>query len=306
MKVLILGLGSIAKKHVAALQSISDSFQIHALRSSKSANNYQSVIDLYSIEEAQTNTYDFAIVSNPTSEHEKGIELLKVLNCPLFIEKPLFHNLSIEKTVNDITRQGLYTYVACNLRFLDSLNYIKRFVVESDKKINEVNAYCGSYLPEWRKGTDFRKAYSTIPELGGGVHIDLIHEIDYLYWLFGSPSDVHRVFTHKSTLEIEAYDYANYCLEYPSFCASVILNYYRRDAKRCLEVVMEDETIEVDLLRNEVKSPDGKILFKSDQTILDTYKAQMEYFINQISTGKRDSFNTIMDAYHVLQICLEK
>ena len=170
--------------------------------------------------------------------------------------------------------------------------------------VNEVNVYCGSYLPDWRPGTDYRQCYSAIPELGGGVHIDLIHEIDYVYWLFGQPKRVHKVFTNKSSLGIRACDYANYLLEYPAFNVNIILNYYRRDGKRMCEIVTSEDTYTANLLDNTLSRAKGEILEQYPQRIIDTYTVQMRFFLSMLETGNFN-FNTVEDAYNVLKICLE-
>lgn len=303
MNVLIVGLGSIAQKHITALRAIDSLIQIYALRSSHLSEPIEGVMDVYSIEEVLMVSFDFAIISNPTSEHQKSILQIAKLEIPLFIEKPLFHQLSIHETVGEVERKGILTYVACNLRFLDALQYVKQCVDTSKFRINEVNVYCGSYLPDWRKGANYKKNYSAIPELGGGVHIDLIHEIDYLYWMFGTPLSSHKVFSNVSSLGIRAYDYANYCMTYPTFNVSVILNYYRRDACRSLELICENETINVNLLENTVHL-NNQLVFQSEKKIADTYREQLLYFICCVQERKK-TFNTITDAYKVLQICLE-
>ena len=304
MKVLIVVLVSIAKKHITALNSIDPTIEIFALRSSKYAETFDNISNLYSYDEIIKDSFDFIIISNPTSEHRQSIEALYSQNIPLFIEKPLYHSLAIEDLVAKIDRNKIITYIACNLRFLDSICYVNKYIKDKREKINEVNVYCGSYLPDWRKNCDYRNNYSAIPELGGGVHIDLIHELDYLYWMFGNPQKSHRIFSSKSSLEIKANDYANYCLEYPSFNASVVLNYFRRDAKRTMEIVFEDETLLVNLLTNSVHR-DNKVIYESSQRITDTYKKQMEYFIHCVNE-KKATFNTIKDAYNVLKIGLEQ
>lgn len=305
MKALIVGLGSIGKKHVDAIRSIDDTIELYALRSSNESKKYASIVNLYSMNEVNEYAFDFVIISNPTSEHRKSIQELSALKCPLFIEKPIYHFLSIEDEVKYITSNNIITYVACNIRFLESIKYLKRMIDEKKSSyINEVNVYCGTYLPEWRENPNFRKCYSAIPGLGGGVHIDLIHEIDYLYWIFGQPDFTHKIFSNKSSLNILSYDYANYCLEYPTFNANIILNYYRRDSKRFCEVVFDNESVIVDLLKNSVLNSNGEVLFSSTQKIIDTYKDQMMYFINRIKAQK-NTFNTISEAYNVLKICLE-
>src|SRR5690606_2075460 len=149
---------------------------------------------------------------------------------PMLIEKPLFDNLSRKDLVDQVIASGIITYVACNLRFLESIRFIKNEL--KLKRVNEVSIYCGSYLPDWRPGVDFKTVYSGNREMGGRVHIDLIHEIDYMFWFFSKPLSAKRYFSSKSSLKINSYDYANYLFEYSGFNVNVQLNYYRRDPKR--------------------------------------------------------------------------
>ena len=305
MNVLIIGLGSIGKKHVDVLKQLNQDIVIFALRSKKVADQYLDVINIYDSKLIPSIHIDFVIIANPTSEHKKTIEMIIEYDLPMFIEKPIDSTLDIKKNVIRIVDKGLQTYVACNLRFLDCIMFVKdKLNSKQTKKLNEVNVYCGSYLPNWRTNVDFRETYSTKIELGGGVHIDLIHELDYLYWLLGLPNEVNRKFKSQSSLLISSYDYANYVLDYDGFCTSVVLNYYRKDPKRNLELVFEDETWNVDLLKNQIVC-NNQLIFSSEQRICDTYKLQMEYFIKCLNS-RNDTFNTVSNAYDVLKICLEK
>ena len=303
MKILIIGLGSIATKHINAIRQIDRDAVIYALRSGMSAKIDPDIVNLYSFEEVRSFHFDFAIISNPTSEHKKTIDTVLALGCPLFIEKPLSNSVEMQDTLSKIEKLNLLTYVACNLRFLDVLQYVKKEVQSREKRINEVNIYCGSFLPDWRPGVDFRTSYSARSELGGGVHFDLIHEIDYTYWLFGKPEKVIKTLRNVSSLQIDAIDYANYCLEYGEFNASIILNYYRRDYKRTLEIVFDDSTWFVDLKLNNIMS-DGIEIFSSQQQINDTYMAQMECFYHLLQMQANTSNNSIFEAVEVLKICL--
>lgn len=303
MKVLIIGLGSIAKKHIAALKEIDSNIEIYALRSNKNAESFDNVVNIYDISE-NSKDFDFAIISNPTSLHASSITSILKLNIPLFIEKPVFESLEYDDLLNNISKIGLITYVACNLRFLDSLKFLHDYIQNNpNQRINEVNVYCGSYLPEWRPGTDYRKCYSAIPELGGGVHIDLIHDIDYVYWIFGKPIASNGICRNVSSLDIRAIDYANYQLIYPGFTASIILNYYRRDYKRKLEVVFENSTWTVDIKSNSIYNESGCLIFKGENSPIETYKTQLEYFINSITNGDKPE-NDVNTAYDILKICL--
>lgn len=306
MRVGIIGLGSIARKHITALRGLDSRVEIVALRHSHATSPASSeeagITDLYSLDELLACRPDFIIISNPTAQHYDTVVALAGSGVPLFIEKPLFADLS-----RPLPTIGSPTYIACNLRFLDSLRWVKKHL--AGRRVNEVNAYCGSYLPDWRptlKNEAWRTCYSANREMGGGVHIDLIHEIDYLYWLFGAPETVRKTFRNVSSLDISAWDYANYCFEYPTFAVSVVLNYYRRDYRRTLELVFEDATWQVDLAANTVTDlGTGTMLFESPQRFADTYPAQMEDFLHRLGTDSAEAFNTIDEAYDVLRICLE-
>ena len=305
MNILIVGLGSIAKKHIAAIRELAPETSIFALRSSKSSQDIDGIENLYSLEDINIR-FDFAIISNPTSKHAETINELIGLEIPLFIEKPLFGDLGHEDLREKVNSAGMLTYVACNLRFLESIRFLHDYIkAHPEKRVNEVNVYCGSYLPDWRPGTDYRKCYSAIPELGGGVNIDLIHDIDYIYWIFGRPEESISICRNVSSLGIRAVDYANYVLLYPGFTASIVLNYYRRDYKRTIEVVFENGTWLVDLKKNIITDEDSTVIFKGKNTPLDTYKSQMAYFLDLIHEGKRAE-NSINEAYEVLKICLKK
>jgi predicted dehydrogenase len=219
----------------------------------------------------------------------------------LFIEKPLAHIIQLDELMSKVEDKRVKTYVACNLRFLDCLNFVKEYINDNDKlNLNELNAYCGSYLPDWRPDQDYKNSYSADPDKGGGVHLDLIHELDYIYWFFGFPKQITRTLKSCSSLDIQSVDYANYILDYDTFQASVILNYFRKDAKRSLELVFDTVTLHVDLLTNTVSS-NNKLIFQSEQRGLDTYKVQLEYFMNNL---KKDTFNSVAEALEVLKICL--
>ena len=305
MKVLIIGLGSIALKHIKALQELYPSVVIYALRrKGEPSKGIKGVIEIFDMDEIAVDTLSFILISNPTSVHYDTIQKVIRYKKPLFIEKPLFGALSKEANdlVMEVGRQGIPTYVACNLRFLESIVKIKELLV--GRRVNEVNVYCGSYLPDWRPNVDFRKVYSANKEMGGGVHIDLIHELDYVYWLFGAPTRTQSFFNNKSSLNITAYDYANYLWEYDDFSVSVVLNYYRRDSKRTLEVLTEEGTFLVDLLKN-IISYNDKLVFQSSQLSLQTYTAQMQFFVEEI-LNKQTKFNTIVEGYKVLELCLQE
>jgi predicted dehydrogenase len=302
MKVLVVGLGSIGKKHVDAIRNIDADSEIYALRSSSNALELGGVINVYSWKEVPVDI-DFIIISNPSSCHKDAIIRGIKFNCPLFIEKPVLTNIGEALEIIDTLEIGSQlTYVACNLRFHPCLQFLQNYL-QSSLEINEVNIYCGSNLPDWRPGKDYRTSYSARTDLGGGVHLDLIHELDYCYWLFGKPEKSISLKRKVSHLEIDSFDFAAYHLNYENFSANVILNYYRKIPKRMIEICHSDGVIQADLLECTV-SNNGKIIFDdSNFTMTDTYNAQMKYFMQHISS-REPMMNDFAEAVEVLKIAV--
>ncbi len=131
--------------------------------------------------------FDLVDVCAPTSLHEKLVIDALDHGKHVFCEKPLA--LSVESAVriqNKVRESGKKFMVAQVIRFWPQ--YIKiRKMVESGEigEVKKVHAYRIAEIPKW--GNWFRK-----PEVGGGTLYDLhIHDLDYIYSLFGNPAEVY-------------------------------------------------------------------------------------------------------------------
>jgi predicted dehydrogenase len=303
MVVLIIGFGSIAKKHYEVLRKINPAIVVYALRSAKGAESISGITNIYSLQELTVQP-DFIIISSPTLNHYQDILNCLKFRCPLFIEKPVLASLEKSENLKDeLMKSGVITYVACVLRFHPCLDYIKQTIMKKEQ-VNEVNIYCGSYLPDWRPGKNFKELYSANKDQGGGVHLDLIHELDYSYWLFGKPEYWHSYSSSKSTLSINAEDSASYLLSYEKFNVNIVLNYFRKSPKRTLEIVSENYTWIADLINYKISDDTGKEVFvASGITIMDLYEKQMRYFIDHVKSGIRCE-NDFQTGLTILEICL--
>lgn len=305
MKVLFVGFGSIAKKHYQALKKLKPDAVIYALKSSDHPSEVSGIIDIFKWEDVPSDI-TFAIISNPTFKHIEVLTELVRRNISVFIEKPISETLDgLDEIERQIQKQKLITYVGCNLRFLPVLQYLKNVILSDGLQINEVSVYCGSYLPNWRPGKDYRTIYSSQKELGGGAHLDLFHELDYTCWLFGLPSDSFKILKNKSSLNISAVDFANYQFIYSNFVGSITLNYYRLDPKRTIEIVTSEGTFSVNLLLNTISNSKDEIVFVNENfTINDTYLTQMNYFLGVLE-GINPPMNTFSESLQILKICLD-
>jgi len=268
---------------------------------SKGSNLIESITNVFDWKDVPSNI-EFVIISNPSSEHYNTIWKACEMGVPLFIEKPALINL--EKTddlFGRISEFNISTYVAFNFRFHPAIQWLKNNL--DINSVLEVQSYCGSYLPSWRPTQDYRFNYSARAELGGGVHLDLTHEIDYITWIFGLPKSSFGSLSKISDLEISSIDSAHYWLSYENMNASITLNYYRRDPKRTIEIVTKDTTVFVDLLTSTITDASGTTLFKTDVPVLTTYTEQMKYFIDCIK-NKKPMMNSLEESIETLKICL--
>ena len=305
MNILIIGLGSVAKKHVLAIRQLQPDAVLYALRSGYDSENHDNIYNIYSLNEINI-IPDFILIANPTALHEEFIVKCLKFGCPLFIEKPVLNTLkNADAIIRLIKKSGVNTYVACNMRFHPAIKFLKSYMELNNLTINEVNIYSGSYLPEWRQGRDFRTIYSAHAGMGGGVHLDMIHELDYCVWLFGAPDNVKSEKRSVSSLNISSIDFTQFTMSYPAFVANVTLNYYRRDAKREIEILTPDDTLKVDLISNQINWKLADIcLFKEEFNMIETYKHQMSYFINCIQ-NRQQPMNDIAFGVKILKVALD-
>ena len=150
---------------------------------------------------------------------------------------------------------------------IPDVSYIKKNI--NPKDVISVRSISSSFLPDWRPGQDYRQSYSAKKSLGGGVSIDLIHEWDYLSYLFGIPQKVNYMGGKKSTLEIDSDDYAIYIAEYADKILELHLDYFGRSIIRELTLFTEQDTIMGDIAKNKISFlKEGKIIAQDASSYL--------------------------------------
>lgn len=303
MKICFAGLGSIGQRHLENLCQILAArgirAEIHALRhgdsplpepvSRKLARQVLSFGDL-------DRDYDIFFVTGPTACHAPVIEQAVRVTRNLFIEKPLFHSASVSLGDISWSPDGIY-YVACPLRYSEVYEHLRENLPD---RILSLRVLCSSYLPEWRPGQDYRQSYSASRIMGGGVRLDLIHELDYVVSLFGFPKRAVSMSGRYSGLQLESEDLAVYLLEYPHFLCEVHLDYFGRVARRELEIISEEEVMVYDFVgRNCRRLREGALIDLSQGR--DMYLVEMEYFLDCVFAG-RQTWNEYDRAYRLLEL----
>lgn len=306
MRVLFVGLGSISSRHIRNLCSVCIDRKIHldidVLRRKicELPTDLKSV-NINQITELQDDVhYNFAFITNPTNLHYKSLVRLKNKADYFFIEKPIFENTGY--SLSDIGINSSNAYIACPMRHTKVYKEFCKILEE--RHIFCVRIICSSYLPDWRPTQDYRKNYSAIKSLGGGVTLDLIHEIDYMTDLFGFPDKIINVHGKYSNLEIDSDDLSIYIASYKDKLIEVHLDYFGRKPRRSCEVFTSDGTFVADFINSKILLPDEADV-ECKEGVNERYINEIIYFLDFVSY-KKNNINSPENALKVLGVTLGK
>lgn len=312
MKILVVGYGSIGKRHVNNILSLGH--EVILLTTKKQIKLPSAKIKICnSINDCLQYNPKVAIIANVTSMHVVTAIKLAKKNIDLFIEKPLSNNSNNIKKLQRIIRQKkLITMVGCNLRFHKCINKIKK-IISSNKLGNIISAQAesGSYLPDWHPYEDYRNSYASRKEFGGGVILTCIHELDYLYWFFGPIKEVVAFSDKLSQLEISVEDYAVIITKFRNGVVGEIhLDYFQRPPIRRCKIIGTKGTILWESTKNQVLFYDvKKKKWKKELEIKkfnqnNMYLDEMNYFLNCVKKRKKP-MNTVKENSEILNTALK-
>ena len=237
MRILVLGCGSIGSRHLRNLAALGGN-ELGAYDPQPGARE-AAAHDLGALESAWAWEPQVVLVTSPTSLHAEHALAALRHGCDVFVEKPLAASLDgLDELVAEASARDAVTMVGCNLRFHWGVTAMKR-VVESGRLGALVTSRIefGQWLPDWRPASDYLESYSAKREMGGGIVLDAIHEIDYALWLFGDPTETVGIAGQLGGLGIETEDTADLVMRFPGGpIASVHVDYVQRAYARSCKI----------------------------------------------------------------------
>ena len=252
-RLLIVGLGSIGTRHARVARAVAPHVRIAAWRRSGSSNAPPAGVDcvVATLDEALEFRPQLAVIASPASRHLDTALPLAVAGVHLLVEKPIASSVEgVDELIETCRAHGVALMTGYNLRFLPSLQRFRELVLEGRVgRVLSVRAEVGQFLPAWRPAADYRDTVSASAALGGGVLLELSHEIDYLRWIFGEVEWVNATLLRQSALEIDVEDTAHLVLAFatpaagPAIVASLSMDFVRHDSTRSCTVIGEAGTL---------------------------------------------------------------
>ncbi len=312
---LVMGCGSIGMRHIGNLLAL-EAGQVYAVdpveaRRAETEGRF-GIRTVADVQEALSLEPDVALIATPTSSHvELALGAAKT-GCHLFIEKPLSHDLgSTGELIRCVGDANLVSLVGCNMRFHPGLRTVKQLLDQGVVgRVIAILVHFGHYLPDWHPNEDYRSSYSARVELGGGIILDAIHEIDYARWLLGEVERVACVSGKLTGLDIDTEDTAAMLLSFADGAIGEIhVDYVQRSYTRKCEVVGDRGTIRWDYVAGEVRvlqfgSDAWEVLRQpADWSPNDMYVDEMRHFLRCLNREEAPALD-VSEAARVLRIAL--
>ena len=311
-RILVVGYGSIGKRHVKNLLNHTDSQIIIYTKRQDLDFKTKHVIVSNSLEYCLSQNPNIGFICNETAKHVPVSIKLAKAGMDLFIDKPLSHSMKGISTLNKTVKEKkLVTQMGCQLRFHVCIKKIRQLLAQKKiGKIISVQAENGSYLPDWHPYEDYRKGYAAKKNLGGGVVLTQIHDIDYLYWFFGNPKSVFSINGKFSELSISVEDYSASLLQFKNkITVELHQDFFQGPEYRGCKLKGTNGVISWNSINNEIKfynnrTKKWKIImklknFEKNQMYID----EIKHFLKCVK-NRRKTINNLDDGINTMNIAI--
>ena len=315
MRIHIVGMGSVGRRHFKIAHEVFPDSEIQVSSSREFVNAefsmYSQNLESHSTETPSPN---LVVIATPSSFHVDIANRMLDVGAHLLIEKPVSNSSQgVAQLIKKSEEKRLVMMVGYNLRYLQSLVEFRSLLDESTVGTPlSVRAEAGHYLPHWRPEQDYRETVSARKELGGGVLLELSHEIDYLRWIFGEVDWVRATLTKQSNLEINVEDTAHIVLGFSKrsqsrqLIGSLNLDFIRHDSTRNCTVIGETGTLRWDGNKGSVSllkkgHKDWQVLYLDNGSMDESYISEWKDLKNSIELNSKPRVSGV-DGLRVIEV----
>lgn len=274
-KILFVGLGSAGQRHMRNLEIVlGDNVQFLAFRQQGLAkvydNNFNIVenetlksrfhlIEYKEFAEALKQKPDIVFITNPNSMHVPFALKAVKAGCDIFIEKPISNSIDgVKELITEVENRGVIAYVGYQYRLHPCIQKAK-YILDNGiiGSIVTVQVEIGELLSSMHKYEKYWEMNEAQKIKGGGVVLCQLHELDYLYYLFGLPNEVYSVGGKKSYMNIDVEDTASTICKYgdkeKGFAVMIHQDFLQNPPVRRCKFIGEYGKVEIDLLSNVIQ-----------------------------------------------------
>jgi len=306
LKHLIIGCGSIGRRHLRNLQALGER-DIHCLRRAPDLEfaRVHQVNVITSPEAGLALQPDAVYVCTPTSLHLDGLKLAVAARAHVLMEKPFVPtraDLTIARSL--LAGHERVFFIGYMLRYHAMLGQLRDIAASSTVgKIFSARFEFGSYLPNWHPEEDYRSSYAARVSMGGGVLNTISHELDLIQSFFGDPTEVYGIKKNFGRLGIEAEEVCEAAFGYPDKLVTCHLDYLQKDYDRTVRVIGESGTAAWDwatnrILVREQQKPAREILPQEKFDVNQLYVDELKDFLALARAGQA---RHALDAAHALR-----
>lgn len=282
-RVLVVGAGSIGTRHVRNLDAAGAAVTVMDPAPGRAEQLGVGTPARFDLETA--GDHDAVVLASPTIYHAEQLAAVLPTGARVLVEKPMVTTVE-ELAVVDGHEDRVM--VGFNLRFHRPIERL-RGLVEQGACGSPVGGrfWFGSWLPDWRPGTDYRSSYSARAELGGGVLLDAIHELDLVVWFFGAGLGVAGAIVDRlGPLEVDVEDTVRALLRTStSVPVEISLDLLSRRYRRGIEIIGTDATLRYDWDRRaiEIDRAGERQCVDAEEPLAETYVRQTRRFLDWIA-----------------------
>ena len=249
--------------------------------------------------------FDFIFICCPANERIYYLKNLKNNGKKFFLEKPISDKMTNLKKMNFSPYFQKKIYVGYVLRHNPLVKSLLSFCkLRSNGKFIGAQFISRSYLPNWRKHIEFKKSVSASRNKGGGVLLELSHELDLIKYLFGNFEIKFSKLTNLRSLNIDVEERADLILlDKKSVPINLLLDFSSKKEERIITINFQKNVYQLDFLKQTLEKNNGvkNSIIKLKNTKNKMFEKQIDYFLKTVNfkNSYEDAVYTLNKISHI-------